>query len=186
MDIKGAGNSYIPDYYNSTIKKNEDTFFANVILKELQQNLEPETDVAATEQIKKTRTYIPASERVYAQKVPYGFLAKDNMIHCNDAVFICDEKTNSICLGDMSNKDNVINIHLSGGGNLKVNRDNLDQLASAIGMFTPEDVNLIMRAITKDTKIQSMKNEIEEDKNSIGNSAQQHVNNGGAVKKEEE
>ena len=44
-----------------------------------------------------------------------------------------------------------------------VNRDNLGDLAKAIGMFSPEDVNLIMRAITLDAKIQQMQYQIDEE-----------------------
>lgn len=103
-----------------------------------------------------------------APKVPYGYLAKDGVIVYNGVTFVCDEKTNSICLGDMTNKKNVLNIPLSGGGHLKVNRDNLGDLAKAIGMFCPEDVNRILRAIHLDTKIQSMQQELEEMENSVG------------------
>ena len=65
----------------------------------------------------------------------------------------------------MSNPDNVLNIPLSKGGTLRVNRDNLGELASAISMFSaPEDINLIMRAIAQDNKAQEMLNEIEDEK----------------------
>lgn len=36
-------------------------------------------------------------------------------------------------------------------------------------MFSPRDLNLIMRAIAQDTKIQSMKKELDDMENSIGN-----------------
>ena len=100
-------------------------------------------------------------------KVPYEHLAKDGMIEYNGVVFVCDEKTNSICLGDMTNPKDVITVALSGGGCLKVNRSNLGDLAKAAGMFSPEDLNLIMRAIAQDTKIQSMEKEIEDLESSV-------------------
>lgn len=103
-----------------------------------------------------------------AAKVPYGYLAKDGVIEYNGICFICDEKTNSICLGDMTDETKVLNIPLSGGGCLKVNRANLGDLSKAIGMFSPEDVNRILRAIAQDTKIQSMKNELEDMEASVG------------------
>ena len=103
-----------------------------------------------------------------AAKVPYGHLARDGVITYNGVTFICDERTNSICLGDMTDKKKVLNIPLSGGGHLKVNRDNLGDLAKAIGMFSPEDVNRILRAIHQDTKIQSMEQELEDMENSVG------------------
>lgn len=103
-------------------------------------------------------------------KVPYGNLAKDGVIHYNGVCFVCDERTNSICLGNMEEKDKVINVTLSGGGHLRVNRDNISDLAKAAGMFSPEDLNLIMRAIARDTKLQSMKQEMDDMKANVGNS----------------
>ncbi len=100
-----------------------------------------------------------------AEKVPYGYLAKDGKIEYNGVVFLCDEKTNSICLGDVSDKENTLVIPLSEGGCLRVNRDNLEALQSAIGMFSPEDVNRILRAITQDNKRREMLQELEENKN---------------------
>lgn len=110
----------------------------------------------------------PLKNLITAPKVPYGHLAKDGVIIYNGVLFTCDEKTNSICLGDVTDPKKVINVTLSGGGHLKVNRDNLGQLSKAIGMFSPEDVNLIMRAIHQDTKLQSMQKEIEDMEANVG------------------
>lgn len=96
-------------------------------------------------------------------KVPYGYLAKDGLIEYNGVVFVCDEKTNSICLGDVSDRKNTLIISLSEGGCLKVNRNNLDELQRAIGMFSPEDVNRILRAIAKDNKAREMQQELEDE-----------------------
>ena len=104
-----------------------------------------------------------------APNVPYGHLAKDGVIIYNGVCFVCDEKTNSICLGDMTDKKNVLNIPLSGGGHLKVNRNSLGLLSKAVGMFSPEDLNLIMRAIAQDTKVMSVQKEIEDADAEIGN-----------------
>ena len=103
-------------------------------------------------------------------KVPYGYLAKDGVITYNGITFVCDVRTNSICLGDMTDKKKVLNIPLTGGGHLKVNRDSIGDLAKAIGMFSPEDVNRILRAIAQDTKIQSMQQELEDMENEMGES----------------
>lgn len=111
-----------------------------------------------------------------SSKVPYGYLAKDGVITYNGVTFFCDERTNSICLGDTSNRKEVLNIPLSGGGQLKVNRKNLGDLAKAIDMFSPEDINRIMRAIAQDTKIQSMQNEMEEMESSLGKSLTESEN----------
>ena len=95
--------------------------------------------------------------------VPYFYMAKDGIIEYNGVVFVCDEEHRAICLGDTSDRGKCLNIPLSGGGSLIVNRDNLGDLAKAIGMFSPEDVNLIMRAIAEDAKIQQMKQQIEDE-----------------------
>lgn len=110
----------------------------------------------------------PISKMRTASKVPYGHLAKDGVIEYNGIVFVCDPKTNSICLGNVEDKSQVITVALSGGGHLKVNRKNLGDLSRAAGMFSPEDLNLIMRAIAQDTKIQSVKKEIDDMENSVG------------------
>ena len=68
----------------------------------------------------------------------------------------------------MTDPKKVINIPLSGGGHLKVNRDNLGQLSKAIGLFSPEDVNLILRAIHLDTKLQSVQKEVEDLEAGVG------------------
>ncbi len=99
--------------------------------------------------------------------VPYGYLAKNGVIEYNGVTFVCDKEHKAIHLGDTSDKNKCITIPLSKGGCLIVNRDNLGDLARAIGMFSPEDVNLIMRAIAEDAKIQQMKQEIDEDESGI-------------------
>ena len=78
--------------------------------------------------------------------------------------FVCNEEDNSISLGDMSDPSKVITIPLSGGGTLKVNRDNISELGRAIGMFSPEDIGNILRAIAQDRKAQETKMEIEDNK----------------------
>ncbi len=86
-------------------------------------------------------------------KVPYGEMAEDGVIEYNGVVFVCDYDHNRLTLGDTSNEKDCINIPLSGGGSLLVNRNNIDALSKAIGMFSPEDVNRILRALAQDKKI---------------------------------
>lgn len=105
-------------------------------------------------------------------KAPYSMMADENgMIEYNGVVFTCDYKNNQLCLGDMSNPDDVIRIPLSEGGCLMLNRDNIGDLSKAIGMFSPEDINLILRALKMDAKVQQMKKEIEEMEDGIGKSS---------------
>lgn len=99
--------------------------------------------------------------------VPYGYLAKDGIIEYNGVVFVCDPEHNAIHLGDTSNPKNCIRIPLSKGGCLIVNRDNLGDLAKAIGMFSPEDVRRILEAIAQDAKVQQMQHEIDEETSGI-------------------
>lgn len=105
----------------------------------------------------------PVDQIRSAAKVPYGYLAKDGLIEYHGVIFVCDEKTNSICLGDVGDKKNTLVIPLAEGGCLKVNRDQLGDLQSAIGMFSPEDVNRILRAIAQDKKAREMRQELEDE-----------------------
>lgn len=99
--------------------------------------------------------------------VPYSYLAKDGIIDYKGVIFVCDEEHRAITLGNTSDMSKCIRIPLSGGGSLVVNRDNLGDLAKAIGMFSPEDVNLILRAIAEDAKIQQMKQQIDDETSGI-------------------
>ena len=98
-------------------------------------------------------------------KVPYGEMAEDGVIEYQGVVFVCDYDHNRLTLGDTSNEKNCINIPLSGGGSLLVNRNNIDALSKAIGMFSPEDVNLILRALARDKKIREMEKELDDMEN---------------------
>lgn len=102
------------------------------------------------------------------KKAPYSNLAKDGIIDYNGVIFVCDYEHNALCLGDVSNPKDVIYVPLANGGTLQVNRDNIGDLSKAIGMFSPEDVNRILRAISKDAQCQKNLMEIDEMKNSIG------------------
>lgn len=97
-----------------------------------------------------------------SKKAPYSYLADENgIIIYNGVTFVCDDKKQQICLGDMTDSKNVINIPLSKGGCLRVNRDNIGDLAKAINMFSPEDIGRILRAISQDNKLKGMEQEIE-------------------------
>lgn len=92
----------------------------------------------------------------------YARMADQNGdIEYNGVLFHYDSKTKQITLGDVSDKRNVLGVQLSNGVYLKVNRDNLGDLAKAIDMFSPEDINLILRAIAKDNKAREMQFAIE-------------------------
>lgn len=118
-------------------------------------------------------------------KVPYSYLAKDGYIEYNGVTFFCDELCSALCLGDTSDPKNTLVIPMSNGGVLKVNRDNLGDLSKAIGMFSPEDVKRILEAMAQDAKAQQALQEIEEDKNSIGD-GNTNTANGESVRTDQE
>ena len=93
---------------------------------------------------------------------PYDYLAKDGEIDYNGVIFRLDTKQNQLKLGDTSDKSQCLNIQLSGGGYLIVNKDNLGQLSDAIGMFNAKDQFLILNALMMERKIKETKGEIEE------------------------
>lgn len=100
------------------------------------------------------------------KKCPYSNLAKDGVIEYNGVTFNCDYKHNAITLGDVeSNPRKVLTIGLSGGGSLKVNVDNLDELSRAVGMFSPADLNAIMKAIQTYKHCTSKLKEMEDEEN---------------------
>ena len=98
------------------------------------------------------------------ETAPYSGMAENGMICYKGVVFTCDTENNRICLGDTTDLKKCINIPLAGGGSLPVNRDNLDEISRAIGMFSPEDVNKIMAAIETDNMADRMKNQVEDEK----------------------
>ena len=80
---------------------------------------------------------------------PYDYLAKDGEIDYNGVIFRLDTKQNQLKLGDTSDKSQCLNIQLSGGGYLIVNKDNLGQLSDAIGMFNAKDQLIGGKAYTQ-------------------------------------
>lgn len=116
---------------------------------------------------------------------PYSYLADENgVIEYNGVIFTTNKEKNWLCLGDVSNLNNVIRIPLSEGGCLMVNRDCIGSLGRAIGMFSPEDINRILRALKMDAKIQEMKKEAEEMEDGIGKSNdQQYADSAEAAEK---
>lgn len=178
---KGTKNRFFEGKYQTALPGGAGTAFDGRLQgmrpAEEQAGEDGEADAAGADRSEAARIYEaavsgkrnPIEDMRQAPKVPYGHLAKDGVIVYNGVTFVCDEKTNSICLGDMTDKENVLTIALSGGGHLKVNRNSIGLLSRAAGMFTPQDLNLIMRAIAQDSKIQSVQEEIEDEEASVGN-----------------
>lgn len=118
--------------------------------------------------IKDTVAHITAEEAINkllgkGKQAPYSALADENgVIEYKGVVFQCDYDNNRLCLGDVSDTKNCITVSLEGGGCLVFNRNNIDDLVKAIGMFSPADVNRIMRAIAQDAKVRQTQAEIED------------------------
>lgn len=124
--------------------------------KEMRDRIEKEQEKAEKEAVEAL-----IAERKAQMKGSYAHVFGNSPImEYNGAVFHYDEE-GALCLGDTSNKDDIITVYLEDGGMLKVNRDNLEDLAHAISMFLPEDINRILRAIAEDVKCQEKLKEIE-------------------------
>lgn len=79
------------------------------------------------------------------------------MIKYGRTTFMCDYKRNRLTLGDVSNEDNCLNIPLSKGGSLTVNRNNISDLLQSLPMFSEEDQAIILKAIQDDRIAQQAK-----------------------------
>lgn len=107
------------------------------------------------------------TNRINGKRAPYDALADENgTIVYNGVTLQCDFDNNRLTLGDCSNLDNCIRVPLSDGGEFVFNREELNNVAKIISMFSPEDQYRIMRAITLDKqcqkKLQEMDDEVAE------------------------
>ena len=94
----------------------------------------------------------------------YSLMADDKgIVEYKGVEFRCDYEHNRLCLGDVTNSKDCITVGLEKGGSLVFNRNNIDDLVRAIDMFSPEDINRIMRAIAEDAKIRQVKMQIEDE-----------------------
>lgn len=118
----------------------------------------------------KPKTIGEFSEKLLGKgkQAPYSLMADETgIIEYKGVVFRCDYEHNRLCLGDVSNSKNCITVGLEKGGCLVFNRANIDDLVRAIGMFSPEDVNRIMRAIAEDAKIRQTQMQIEDETSGV-------------------
>lgn len=101
--------------------------------------------------------------RIEGKQAPYSSLAnEDGVIEYNGVILQCDFDNNRLMLGNCSNLDNCIRVPLSGGGEFVFNRDQLSNISKIISMFSPEDQNRIMRAISLDKQCRKQLKEIED------------------------
>lgn len=141
--------------------------FASKSMKSENAQTEGQQDGITQSETVQTETVVRRGRlaREDGKKCPYSSMAKDGIIEYNGVIFNCDYKHNAITLGDMPDKTKVLNISLPSGGRLKVNVDNIGMLSKAAGMFTPEDLNAIMRAIHQYNHLTRKLYEIEEEEN---------------------
>ena len=136
-----------------------------------------------TNKTENTEFALSASDK----KCEYFNMAKDGVVNYNGVTFNCDYKHNAITLGDVdTNPRKVLTIGLSGGGSLKVNVDNLDDLSKAVGMFSPADLNAIMRAIQTYKHCTSKLKEMEDEETEATEDAATHEENDSIVNTVEE
>ena len=162
------------------VKEEQETRFARMDAKQEEKEILIELDKRKQIQTDFDMKNLLMQKNGVSTEVPYSYLAKDGVIEYNGVTFVCDEEHNAICLGDMTNPEDVITIPLTEGGCLKVNRNNIIGLSKAITMFSPSDIRRIMEAIATDAKCQQMKQKLDEDVNSIGDSAEAAMENSGA------
>ena len=176
MGIGGIGFS-VQHYFREAVKRKYSGDDAEQWEgKELKENKGTFVENPAERNIEKLPEGRKPAIREKNQGAPYSYLANENgVIEYNGTVFTLDNERKWLCLGniDLNHMEQVIRIPLSEGGCLMGNRDNIDDLARAIGMFSPEDINRILRAIKLDGKIQQMKREIEEMEDGIGKSSEE-------------
>lgn len=174
MAVNGIGFS--SSYYNSMINSRAET-------QEDKGQITPEGLKRPFEGKGSVERNMKITENLYKealpqknQGAPYSYLAnEDGVIEYNGVIFTLDNERKWLCLGniDLNHMEQIIRIPLSEGGCLMVNRDSVGDLAKAIGMFSPEDINRILRALKLDGKIQQMKHEIEEMEDGIGKSSEE-------------
>ena len=155
------------DNYLEEVKEEQEIRFAKQQEEQEERELFRKHLIEKEQQAQVNMKEILISRTGGSLNVPYGYLAKNGVIEYDGITFTCDELRNAICLGDMSKEEDVLNIPLTEGGSLKVNRDNIDDLSKAISMFSPEDIRKIMEAIATDAKCRQMQQEMDETMNSI-------------------
>lgn len=114
---------------------------------------------------KEKRVLSEKIEREETQKIKNRYFAnaKDGMVEYNGIVYVCNENTGALELGDCSNPDKCLRVSLSGGGSLMVNPDNFKELSKSIGMFTPEDQMRIIAALEMFKMANKKMEELEEE-----------------------
>lgn len=88
--------------------------------------------------------------------------SEGGLLEHNGVVLAVDTTRSIISIGDVSNPDNVFRVGLSTGYTLKVNWDNITDLAKSLDLFTPEDVKRILHALQTSKHSKEKLGELEE------------------------
>lgn len=168
-EVDGALDAYKEELRERIAKLKEKQLLSSDTEKTALANAGDAEDEEEVEEVKAPARGRDFKRLLEGKKAPYSYLADDNgMIDYKGVTFFCDYEKNQITLGDMSDKNNVITVPLSGGGFLKVHRNSIDDLVKAIDMFSPQDMTRILQAIAQDKKVREMQQEIDEMVNGIG------------------
>ena len=98
---------------------------------------------------------------------------KTGMATYNGVPIAFDFQNGIMTVGDMSAGNDIINVgKLSNGYAFSFNRDNIGDISKILDLFSPEDINKIMAAITTDNIAKSMEQEIEDEKAKLGKTAE--------------
>lgn len=95
------------------------------------------------------------------QLIREGDAAADHVVTYNGVAMAIDSENQKISVGDTVN-ERSINVSLSNGYTLSFTRDSIDSISQMLDLFTPEDINKIMEAITIDNMTTSVEEENEQ------------------------
>lgn len=99
--------------------------------------------------------------------------ADSGMAFYNGVPINFDFKNNSISVGNVQSGDVIHVGELSNGYSFSFNMDNVDAVIGMLDLFSPEDVNKIMAAITEHNMAERAEEEIEEDKSKTPENARE-------------
>lgn len=97
----------------------------------------------------------------------FRYADERGVIDYKGIIFYCDTQTDTLKLGDCSDASACIQISLTEGGSLMVNRNNLDQLFDALSFFSPEDMVKILQVLQKEKMSENSLAKIEQEEDKL-------------------
>lgn len=184
LSQKTQGTFGTGEVYTPTVTGNESSQFQDImtvqykLLKEQEYDEELEdarvNDPAKYEKMQTERKQdIAKSFRQIEEIARESGDGKTGMATYKGVPIAFDFQNGIMTVGDMSAGNDIINVgKLSNGYAFSFNRDNIDDISKILDLFSPEDINKIMAAITTDNIAKSMEQEIEDEKSKVGRTAQ--------------